>query len=253
MREHVLARRADARRRRRRRRDGRRRRADVQHLDHGRDRRGGGGRRGREARKPRRQLGLGLRGRARGARASTSSSRRRRIAESIDTLGFGFMFAPLHHPAMRHAAPVRRELGTRTVFNVLGPLTNPAGARAGVFGVYSPDAGTDRGGRPRRARHPPRVRRPRRARASTSSRRRGRTSCSRSWTGAVREWVLDPLELGIDRASRRSSSAARPRRTRGRRARSSPGAGGAKRDAVVLNAAGAIAAGGPCGRPARGA
>ena len=62
-----------------------------------------------------------------------------RIAESIDTLGFGFMFAPLHHPAMRHAAPVRRELGTRTMFNVLGPLTNPAGARAGVFGVYSPD------------------------------------------------------------------------------------------------------------------
>ena len=62
-----------------------------------------------------------------------------RIAESIDTLGFGFMFAPLHHPAMKHAAPVRRELGTRTIFNVLGPLTNPAGARAGVFGVYSPD------------------------------------------------------------------------------------------------------------------
>ena len=62
-----------------------------------------------------------------------------RIAESIDTLGFGFMFAPLHHPAMRHAAPVRRELGTRTIFNVLGPLTNPAGARAGVFGVYAPE------------------------------------------------------------------------------------------------------------------
>src|SRR6185436_4901751 len=60
-----------------------------------------------------------------------------RIAESIDRLGFGFMFAPSHHPAMRHAAPVRRELGTRTIFNVLGPLTNPAGARAGVFGVYA--------------------------------------------------------------------------------------------------------------------
>jgi len=60
-----------------------------------------------------------------------------RIAESIDRLGFGFMFAPAHHPAMRHAAPVRRELGTRTVFNLLGPLTNPAGARAGVFGVYA--------------------------------------------------------------------------------------------------------------------
>ena len=60
-----------------------------------------------------------------------------RIAQSIDELGFGFMFARSHHPAMRHAAPVRQELGVRTVFNVLGPLANPAGARDGVFGVYS--------------------------------------------------------------------------------------------------------------------
>src|SRR5438874_1820689 len=60
-----------------------------------------------------------------------------RVARSIDELGFGFLFAPTHHPAMKHAAPVRRELGARTVFNVLGPLTNPAGARAQVVGVYS--------------------------------------------------------------------------------------------------------------------
>ena len=60
-----------------------------------------------------------------------------RIAQSIDELGFGFMFAPSHHPAMRHAAPVRRELATRTIFNVLGPLTNPAQARAQIVGVYS--------------------------------------------------------------------------------------------------------------------
>ena len=62
-----------------------------------------------------------------------------RIALSIDELGFGFMFARAHHPAMRHVGPVREELGVRTVFNVLGPLANPAGARDGVFGVYSAD------------------------------------------------------------------------------------------------------------------
>src|SRR5213078_3588951 len=61
-----------------------------------------------------------------------------RIARSIDELGFGFLFAPAHHPGFRHAAPVRRELATRTVFNVLGPLTNPASARAQIVGVYDP-------------------------------------------------------------------------------------------------------------------
>ena len=60
-----------------------------------------------------------------------------RIARSIDELGFGFMFARAHHPAMRFVAPVRQEIGIRTVFNVLGPLANPAGACDGVFGVYS--------------------------------------------------------------------------------------------------------------------
>jgi anthranilate phosphoribosyltransferase len=55
------------------------------------------------------------------------------VARSIDELGFGFMFAQAHHPAMKHAAPVRRELATRTVFNVLGPLTNPAQALRDVF------------------------------------------------------------------------------------------------------------------------
>ncbi len=62
-----------------------------------------------------------------------------RIAESIETLGLGFMFAPNHHGAMKHAAPVRRELGVRTLFNILGPLTNPAGAERQVLGVFHPD------------------------------------------------------------------------------------------------------------------
>ncbi len=59
------------------------------------------------------------------------------VAASIDQVGFGFLFAQAHHPAMRYAGPVRRELGVRTVFNLLGPLTNPAGARRQVMGVYS--------------------------------------------------------------------------------------------------------------------
>src|SRR5881409_3231694 len=58
---------------------------------------------------------------------------------SIETLGFGFMYAPVFHPAMARVAPVRREIGVRTVFNILGPLTNPAGARAQLIGVCDLD------------------------------------------------------------------------------------------------------------------
>ena len=61
------------------------------------------------------------------------------VAESIGETGVGFMFAPNHHSAMKHAAPVRRELGVRTIFNILGPLTNPANAPQQVMGVFHPD------------------------------------------------------------------------------------------------------------------
>jgi anthranilate phosphoribosyltransferase len=60
-------------------------------------------------------------------------------AQCIDQVGVGFMFAPSHHAAMKHAAPVRKELGVRTLFNILGPLTNPAGAKNQVMGVFHPD------------------------------------------------------------------------------------------------------------------
>jgi anthranilate phosphoribosyltransferase len=61
------------------------------------------------------------------------------IARAISEIGFGFMFAPSHHGAMKYAAPVRKELGVRTIFNILGPLTNPAGAKNQVLGVFHRD------------------------------------------------------------------------------------------------------------------
>ena len=61
------------------------------------------------------------------------------IAQCIEQTGIGFMFAPNHHPAMKNVAPVRRELGVRTLFNILGPLTNPAGAPNILLGVFHPD------------------------------------------------------------------------------------------------------------------
>jgi anthranilate phosphoribosyltransferase len=151
-----------------------------------------------------------------------------RIERSIDELGFGFLFAPSHHPAMRHAAPVRRELATRTVFNVLGPLTNPAGARAQVVGVYA------RSSCPRSPRCSPssapvaRSSFTERA-ASTSSPRSGRTSSARSPTErcgsarSTRSTSASPLQAG--RARRRLAGGERRgdprdlRRCEGRQAR----------------------------------
>ena len=166
-----------------------------------------------------------------------------RIAESIDSLGFGFMFAPLHHPAMKHAAPVRRELGTRTVFNVLGPLTNPAGARAGVFGVYSAEM----------------ARTVAEALAVLDSRRAfvvhgangvdelspaGPNLVLEVSGGDVRERTLDPVELGIARCDPAELSGGSPAENADTARKVLQGQPGAKRDAVVLNAAGAIAAAG---------
>ena len=122
-------------------RHGRRRPRHLQHLDR-RGPGGGGGRgAGGQARQP---LGLQpLRERRRAGRpgGEDRDRLRRRPAAALDTVGIAFLFAPLLHPAMREVMPVRRELGLRTIFNVLGPLTNPAGARRQVMGVYSREPG----------------------------------------------------------------------------------------------------------------
>lgn len=62
-----------------------------------------------------------------------------RVTDNINNLGFGFMMAPRFHPAMKHAAGPRRELGVRTIFNILGPMTNPAGVKRQLIGVYDPE------------------------------------------------------------------------------------------------------------------
>jgi anthranilate phosphoribosyltransferase len=165
-----------------------------------------------------------------------------RIERSIDELGFGFLFAA-HHPAMRHAAPVRRELATRTVFNVLGPLTNPAGARALMLGVYSPGL------------------------TRTLAEALVRLGASRAYVvhgaggidelspcgpnlvcevedGRVREYELDPLDLGVERCDPADLRGGDPSTNAAALREVLAGAEGGHRSAVVLNAAGGIAAAG---------
>jgi anthranilate phosphoribosyltransferase len=167
-----------------------------------------------------------------------------RLAKSIDELGFGFLFAPSHHPAMRHAAAVRRELATRTVFNVLGPLTNPAGARAQVVGVYSPEL----------------VRTIAEVLARLGARRAyvvhggggidelspvGPNLVAEVVDGQVLERRLDPeAELGIARCSVDELRGGSPAENAEAIRQVFDGKIGGRRDAILLNAAGAIAASG---------
>jgi anthranilate phosphoribosyltransferase len=167
-----------------------------------------------------------------------------RIARSIDELGFGFLFAPSHHPAMRHAAPVRRELATRTVFNVLGPLTNPAGARAQVVGVYSAEL----------------VRTIADVLAALGARRAfvvhgaggidelspvGPNLLAEVVDGSVRERTLDPeQELGLPRCDVAELRGGTPAENAAAVREVFDGANGGRRNAILLNAAGAIAAAG---------
>jgi len=168
---------------------------------------------------------------------------RAEIERSIDELGFGFLFAPTHHPAMRHAAPVRRELAARTVFNVLGPLTNPAGARAQVVGVYAPSL----------------VRTIAEVLAQLGARRAfvvhgaagidelspaGPNLVCEVVDSDVREREIDPLELGVPRCDPSELRGGSPGDNAEAIRAVFRGENGGKRSAILLNAAGAIAAAG---------
>jgi anthranilate phosphoribosyltransferase len=166
-----------------------------------------------------------------------------RIARSIDELGFGFMFAPTHHPAMRHAAPVRRELAARTIFNVLGPLTNPAQARAQIVGVYAPElVPTIAGVLASLGAH----------RAFVVHGAGGIDELSPAGANLVCEVVggevhrreIDPLELGIERCADDDLRGGSPDDNAAMIRAVFAGDRGPRRDAILLNAAGAIAAAG---------
>jgi anthranilate phosphoribosyltransferase len=167
-----------------------------------------------------------------------------RIQRSIDELGFGFLFAPTHHPGFRHAAPVRRELAARTVFNVLGPLTNPAGARAQVVGVYDPalvptiaDVLARLGSRRAFVVHG--------FGAIDELSPAGPNLVYEVADGQARQRDVDPQALGLARCAPAQLRGGSPEENAAViRAVFSGEERGAKRDAILLNAAGAIAAGG---------
>ena len=172
------------------------------------------------SRSPSTATGRSRRGRARPTSstrsASGSTTTPRRPARRSASIGFAFLFAPNFHPAMQHAGPTRREIGVRTAFNLLGPLTNPAG-------THAPAARRRRCRRPRArmaevvaaARHGADVRDPRRRRRRAAARRQRRGL--RSWPAtAIERHAIDAAALGFKRAATdRAGRRRRPRRTPG--------------------------------------
>jgi len=164
------------------------------------------------------------------------------VARCIDEVGIGFLFAPGLHPAMKHALGPRRELGLRTIFNILGPLTNPAGAKRQLLGVYHPDLteliaevlgalGSEQaivvhgaGGLDE---------------LSTT----GTNRLSRLSQGRVEMTALDPQELGIPRAETGDLAGGSPEENAAITRAVLGGERGARRDIVLLNAAAVLMAG----------
>lgn len=173
------------------------------------------------------------------------------VADCIGRCGIGFMFAPLHHPAMKAVAPVRREMGVKTIFNILGPLTNPAGAPNILMGVFHPDL----------------VGIQARVLQSLGEQRAmivwGRdgldeislgaaTSVAELRDGAVREYDIHPEDFGLAMASTRQLRVADPEESRRMVLGVLGDEAGPARDIVLLNAGAALYTAGIAGDVADG-
>jgi len=165
------------------------------------------------------------------------------IAECIAEVGIGFMFAPNHHPAMKNVAPVRKELGVRTIFNILGPLTNPAGAPNILMGVFHEDlVGIQ-------------VRALQRLGAEHAVVVYGRDGLDEISLGAgtlvgelkdgvVREYEIHPEDFGLRMAGTRALRVESPEESKALLLEVLKGAEGPARDIVCLNAGAALYAAG---------
>ena len=161
------------------------------------------------------------------------------IARCIQETGIGFMFAPNHHPAMKNVAPVRKELGVRTIFNILGPLTNPASAPNILMGVFHPDlVGIQ-------------VRALQRLGADHALVVYGRdgmdevslgaaTMVGELKSGEIREYEIHPEDFGVPMASNRALKVETPQESLALMRQVLDNQPGAARDIVILNAGAAL-------------
>jgi anthranilate phosphoribosyltransferase len=162
-----------------------------------------------------------------------------RAARALSEAGIAFLFAPVFHPSMRHAGPTRRELGVRTAFNLLGPLTNPAGARRQIIGVSKPEHAEVLA----------------RALRTLGSERAwvvhgaggidelstiGHTKVSELRDGTVNTFYIHPTDVGLDLAAREDLAGGSASDNADIIARLLGGEPGARRDVVLLNAAAAL-------------
>jgi anthranilate phosphoribosyltransferase len=156
----------------------------------------------------------------------------------IETVGIGFMLAPLFHPAMKRVGPLRKELGMRTIFNILGPLTNPAGAKAQVMGVYDPALceklanvlrilGTDRA----MIVH---------GRGMDEITNTGKTQVSELLDGQVRNYSIQPQDFGYPAAKPEEIAGGAPEENARKLVRVMQGERSRGRDIIAMNSGAAV-------------